>query len=1364
MSDHARQVIVSLVPVGKRVARDEQWFAIVVAAGLVRASALSTAEREALRPRLLPADWKWSTPRDPVPAKRAPRVAAWVRRAGATGTASWTAIASRGEVPALRTPELAAGMLAHVAGWLDARHAPELQLDLPPPALEVPGTRPPPLGYQLAHLTTYPGSLAQDLAITAYVRFVFPADLAATDLELIAVPLIVDPDGRKRVPATWTEASWSWTYSRDAGALATEARVEPLRLARTEPPHVPQDRTEPGPDPDTGWIYVQAEHEAWTETVAHGAAALVDLARRVAEALPRVDHAPDDATLREVVRVALRYHAGAAPRAVLDALLAAAGAPPVPHDTPEPATAYVIERATGASTAAELVELAPGDDYLWWLWQAMRPPVVDETSRRIQPTLRDGRAAGVLAPGAERRAAATRLVASIIALTRPRVVDGQPVAALTAFAAAKRVGADWLATAATALRTAVPAAATALGEWVAKLVPEYLDQLWATLDGAPEPARATVHKPGGIGVRLGIVDLAQGPADPWRDLAGFALLVQRIRSGVESTWKVVNGANVVTREIAGRTAVDGPALYDTPAVVPAKLPLRDGVRHPFVAYEHRSLIAHSPLDDARGATTALDDNPVQAHIAYRAPLAGPEFAHLLLPQLRYGDAYRLAAATIDLGGGTADELSTPGAPWVWTAPRGAPRYATPPITYLREVPVGHVRIARTRPTGEPDVVPEIAPIAREIPPPPGHEADPASVPLVVARWDRGKRSDAPVCAMAVQPPAVDVDVVERWLGVEATKARRRDELNAGRALQWDDPAVASLWIGIRTFPLLASGADRTWSEPVGLRIALAAGANIRCLFVPGAASSVLADGTIQLAVPPEEWEDDRALPRVFAVEISPWLPSTAAALFANHVLPRGRAVDDGVALPGYVMMVERASRRMPTELELAGLFDAQPVSPTGREVTLTLGALNALPPELANIVRAEVLRHTWTWAGRPRPRLVAWPRECIPVPRNEPHRRWEETAFIDLEPWRGELPVQVLRMPVARFVGGRELLRDRWTDVASSHYIRYSVAVDSRYAALWPPDNSTHRVFAREDGRPAWRSVWLPARRPATTRPPVVRAILPLTRAAGVATAGWPPGVMVVLDEPAFRDHGISEGIVAEIVTAEDWRDGVATRVLEYGRDPVISAVPAGLPAVAKMVPLHGPYGLTNDDTSAIEPLFGASCYVLPPPFPGSGAWDFARVRFRRVVEDVEDVEHASPAASDDEWTRTYWIQLLAPSNELAPAAPELAPPRTLRGLGAAAAGFWTYAIVTAQIQSFQGAIGDEVYVDAVRIANGEAALRHDAPTPELLVRVCEVQPTQPFAPPPPEDLWAALFPEEPAADALLRITRISRPVPVRRR
>jgi hypothetical protein len=276
-----------------------------------------------------------------------------------------------------------------------------------------------------------------------------------------------------------------------------------------------------------------------------------------------------------------------------------------------------------------------------------------------------------------------------------------------------------------------------------------------------------------------------------------------------------------------------------------------------------------------------------------------------------------------------------------------------------------------------------------------------------------------------------------------------------------------------------------------------------------------------------------------------------------------------------------------------------------------------------------------------------------------------------------------------------------------------------------------------------------------------VRAILPLTRAASTGDAkDRPPGVMVLLDEPAFREHGISEGIVAEIVTTSDWRDGVATKVLQYSRDPIVDATPIeALPSQPQLVRPSGPYGMTNDVPSTLEPLFDASCYVLPAPFDNSAAWDFAHVRFRRVIEDAEPPVVA--ADDETEWTRPYWIQFAAAANKLAPAEPARAAGGKIQQLGEPASGFWIYAIITARIQSFEGA-ADEVYVDAAPISGGIATLGREPPTLDLLVRVCEVQATQPLNDAPP-DLWAALFPENERADAQLRITRISPPVAVKR-
>jgi len=123
--------------------------------------------------------------------------------------------------------------------------------------------------------------------------------------------------------------------------------------------------------------------------------------------------------------------------------------------------------------------------------------------------------------------------------------------------------------------------------------------------------------------------------------------------------------------------------------------------------------------------------------------------------------------------------------------------------------------------------------------------------------------------------------------------------------------------------------------------------------------------------------------------------------------------------------------------------------------------------------------------------------------------------------------------------------------------------------------------------RPGWLAAFLPAevRDPNHPTPPVVKAVVPLTTAEPGGAFDQATSVLVVLDEPAYRAYGITEGLVAELMTTTDHSD-VTSPVVEYGRDPILYVeCPRGTPGT---LALDGPYGFTNEP-EASAPLFTAS-------------------------------------------------------------------------------------------------------------------------------------------------------------------------------
>jgi len=193
-----------------------------------------------------------------------------------------------------------------------------------------------------------------------------------------------------------------------------------------------------------------------------------------------------------------------------------------------------------------------------------------------------------------------------------------------------------------------------------------------------------------------------------------------------------------------------------------------------------------------------------------------------------------------------------------------------------------------------------------------------------------------------------------------------------------------------------------------------------------------------------------------------------------------------------------------------------------------------------------------------------------------------------------------------------------------------TVAVTKSVTAGDDADISLTAVAVPVDSSP-WRRLVVPARRTATVPRPVVRFVIPLTEVTDTRDRGRVPGMLVVLDEPAFAVGGLAEAIEAEVVRVDDPLSNVSRpewgpEVQARGKGWVASAHPnpggatgSDPPAVALPFDTDGPIGHTFD-TDAEAPLFGSATYIVSPPdVPpitgdiGLGGY-FAKLRFRRLL------------------------------------------------------------------------------------------------------------------------------------------------------
>jgi hypothetical protein len=347
------------------------------------------------------------------------------------------------------------------------------------------------------------------------------------------------------------------------------------------------------------------------------------------------------------------------------------------------------------------------------------------------------------------------------------------------------------------------------------------------------------------------------PADPdvWRNIAGMVMMLRE----PGKPWHILSAADIHTRLSA--PGVTTSELFDKPAVVPVRIPFRNGVRHPFVTYDQRSLVAESALGPAAegGGSFRLTGSgdplapqrPLDSRYAYKAVLRDA-FQLLKLVRLQFGRKYESAVFIMDTAGGVPDELSksveeldAAGQPrrvalpwsfdysrWEGAAPQqdfDVPGANVQRFLYLRQVPVGQVRVTPSRQglNSWPEPPAGVFPLAKEIKgedagdettkgdPPAGLERRIQATPLALLYGGAGQPTAQ--IGINLRPPTVDTYVLERWLDPVADKehlgkvltdyftrlSRRNDpavtQSLPSDELSIDDPAVGALLVVLEKY-------------------------------------------------------------------------------------------------------------------------------------------------------------------------------------------------------------------------------------------------------------------------------------------------------------------------------------------------------------------------------------------------------------------------------------------------------------------------------------------------------------------------------------------------------------------------------------
>ncbi len=682
----------------------------------------------------------------------------------------------------------------------------------------------------------------------------------------------------------------------------------------------------------------------------------------------------------------------------------------------------------------------------------------------------------------------------------------------------------------------------------------------------------------------------------------------------------------------------------------------DGVE---IAYQGDSLFASS---DYAGESEGSDSDREAL-----LPLADSDSPWSFEPTLGFGFDVQAALLLVGNAGVLPADLQEPGDPTALRAHVDAGGAAfDPPVfatqRYYRRSPVAaclldtalHTAwptqgLTAPKPDEDPVLLAEAAALAI-------HELPPSHFP---ARIDREPSTSlllldgrAPNRSLILRAPATSYSVLDRWLAADerstgpiAARADYRVAFERLRdfdleqlpqrersQLSFCDPAVDSLQIELhevwpatrridsRRISLQRAGqhsdladaaslAEQTrnsWSEAVILAVEMGA-----------SQLSMEQDGNrLTIRVP----ANSCAQLRVYAgVERQLWTQRCVADLQSTYA-PAG-ADPDHVWLSPRSLLIESADQFLP---DAADLLQALELNDEDESVAVKYTAPIGPNANLAKNVREiAVSRQHWRWDGRgvetlPRATEPNWNRRPKQTDSAETSGMlWETSNFIER---LNTSPVSE-RCPVP--AGVASITLHRWPKPhRHEDVVRATFVAHHRYARQL-------RVEPVEivDDYDRYRRLRLPAISEVALPQPAFGLMLPLLDGEGDSTAG---DILLVLQEPWYQ-RGLAEGLHVEVEPiardlcpidgdgmptcteiAGEPRCEITERIAraEIGADPILSAdvrIPSG-----ELPPLRvaGPFGLTFDRDINNRRQLGAVFTV-----GGAGAFDFAKLRMRRVLE-----------------------------------------------------------------------------------------------------------------------------------------------------
>jgi hypothetical protein len=507
------------------------------------------------------------------------------------------------------------------------------------------------------------------------------------------------------------------------------------------------------------------------------------------------------------------------------------------------------------------------------------------------------------------------------------------------------------------------------------------------------------------------------------------------------------------------------------------------------------------------------------------------------------------------------------------------------------------------------------------------------------------------------------------------------------------------------------------------------GAEVVCKHAENGASGVSADAansTITVQVEAGQV----CLLRVWAcvpVEYQLSVKDRFTAMFAPGVLPQNVPIKLGgrnyfLVCP-YSLIVEGVSDLLPSSDELFSSFTTsyelvkpdytksfasarlrpQVVAPGAKAGSSFQGTPNNPGFRFLNIGRADVLRQSWRWDGRPVP-LHPLLRTTALANLGSEEQKWIARVYgevPDRESLKCRMAISKASGPNPAFlsVDRRGCRSFEFSEVLANsvgavkadqdhrgaHY-RFSLRVISRYESLlsfFAPSRATRYAHPIPDFLEAnsslplslaWKSVFIPSR---VTEPeiPRIRVVLPLTEAYE-RSESQSPGLLAVFDDIWYDGAGLGDSLEAEIEQVQYNGDnylqaGKDVFLRRAGEDPSIGKFsdPNLPPVILDLTPDEphpkwtGPVGHFKDFDNRAARFLGSS-FVIPAPSKKDGSVDarnwLLSIRFRRVVYSrelppqagsgpppervgysAEAILQWSSSRRYSAWTDHYWVPLL---------------------------------------------------------------------------------------------------------------------------